>query len=203
MITERIKFQESELVGTIEEISARLSSPVTAYLIGGLAMIFHGSKAATKDVDVIIDSDAELKAFLSGAQKAGMTRLTDLPEDYADLKAYYVLDSESGIRMDVFLKQVCNGLILSHDMKTRAKPVLELQNLNVKVCSIEDIFLFKSITLRDDDLDDIAALAGGELDWNIIDIEVKKQPESGKWLPRLLDRLLDLEDEYGVVSPLR
>jgi hypothetical protein len=49
----------------------------------------------------------------------------------------------------------------------------------------------------------MAALAGAELDWNIIELEAKKQPESKKWLPRLYKRLVDLEDDYGVKSPLR
>jgi len=203
MVIGKVRFPREELIETIETISKNLQSPVTVHLIGGLAMIFHGTKATTKDVDAIIGSEGELKAFLSAAMKAGLSRITDLPEDYQDLRAYYILDSESGIRLDVFFGQVCNGLVLSDSMKKRARTVLELRNLTVKVCSIEDIFLFKSITMRDDDLADMATLAGRELDWNIIDIEIKSQPESMKWMQRLRDRLLDLEEDYGVVSPLR
>ncbi len=166
-------------------------------------MIFHGMKAATKDVDLIIDSEQELKVFLSASEKAGLRGIKDLPMEYLDLEAQVVLVAENGIRLDVFHQQVCNGLILSSDMKGRATKVYEFANLNIEAMSIEDIFLFKSITLRDDDLTDMATLAGTELDWNSIELEAKKQPESKKWLPRLYDRLLDLEDDYGVASPLR
>jgi len=203
MAVGRVRFPKDELLETIGSISKNLESPVTVHLIGGLAMIFHGNKATTKDVDAIISSEEELKTFLSAAMKARLSRITNLPEDYEDLSAYYILDSESGIRLDVFLRQVCNGLVLSDEMKKRARTVLELPNLIVKICSVEDIFLFKSITMRDDDLDDMATLAGMELDWNIIDLEVKTQPESAKWQRRMHDRLLDLEEDYGVVSPLR
>ena len=203
MIYERKRFPKDELLATLESISTNLDSAITIHLIGGLAMIFHGTKAVTKDVDAIFESEPNLKTFMSAAAIIGMKNITDLPEDYEDLKAYYILDAESGIRMDIFLQQVCNGLVLSDGMKKRARTVLELPNLTIKICSKEDIFLFKSITLRDDDLADMATLAGTELDWNIIDIEIKRQPDSAKWMKRMLERLTDLEDEYGIVSPLR
>lgn len=202
-MAERKKFEKDELLVVLKRISANLDSKVTLHLIGGLAMIFHGFKTATKDVDAILDSKTELKAFLSASQKARLRGVEDLQKEYLDLKAQIVLESENGARFDVFYKQVCNGLVISPDMKKRATKSYEFKNLDIKAMSIEDIFLFKSITLRDDDLADMAALAGAELDWNIIELEAKKQPESKKWLPRLYKRLVDLEDDYGVKSPLR
>ena len=202
MADPRNKFEKSELLATLEAISSRLDSKITIYLIGGLAMIFHGVKTVTKDVDIIFDSEPNLKAFLRAATATGMKNLSDLPEDYEDLNAYYILDSESGIRLDVFFNQVCNALVLSEGMKRRAKPVLELPNITIRACSKEDIFLFKSITLRDDDLEDMSALAEKQLDWNTIDIEIKTQPDSRKWMKRMLERLMDLEDDYGITSPL-
>ena len=88
-------------------------------------------------------------------------------------------------------------------MKKRTTKVFESPNLTIMAMSKEDIFLFKAITLRDDDLDDMATIAGAELDWNIIELEARTQPESDKWMPKLRERLLDLEDEHGVRSPLR
>lgn len=166
-------------------------------------MIFHGVKTVTKDVDIIFNSEPNLKAFLTAATATGMKNLSDLPEDYEDLNAYYISDSENGVRLDVFLNQVCNALILSKGMKERANIVYELPNITIRACSKEDIFLFKSITLRDDDLDDMATMAEKQLDWNTIDIEVKTQPDSRKWMKRMLERLMDLEDDYGITSPLR
>jgi hypothetical protein len=202
-MAERKKFEKDELIKTLSEISANLPSKITIYLIGGLAMIFHGYKTVTKDVDIILDSETALKAFLSASKKAGLKGVKNLTNEYQDLGTQIILESENGARLDVFYKRVCNGLVISPDMKNRAKKMYEFQNLEIKAMSVEDIFLFKSITLRDDDLADMATLAAAELDWNLIELEAKKQPESKKWLPRLYKRLVDLEDDYGVKSPLR
>ncbi len=202
-MVERKKFNETELTLVLEEISKHLESEITIYLIGGLAMVLHGFKAITKDVDIIIDTESDLQNFISASEKAGLKGLTEMTDEYVDLEAQIIFESENGIRLDIFYKQVCNGLILSEDMKSRATRVIELSNLTVLAMSNEDIFLFKSITLRDDDLEDMATIAGVELDWNTIELEARKQPRSKEWLPRLYDRLLELEDDYGVVSPLR
>ena len=87
-------------------------------------------------------------------------------------------------------------------MKQRAQTKLEFNNLTVHAMSGEDIFLFKSITMRDHDLVDMATIAAMELDWNTIEFEIKKQPNSEKWFPRVRERLMDLKDDYGVDSPL-
>ena len=58
------------------------------------------------------------------------------------------------------------------------------------------------ITLRDHDLVDMSTIAGSELDWNTIEFEIRKQPNSEKWFLRVTERLKDLYDEYGVDSPL-
>lgn len=202
-MVERKKFEKGELIEVLEDISEHLESEVTMYLIGGLAMIFHGFKTITKDVDVIFDSESSLQTFISASEKAGLKGISDLTEEYADLEAQIIFESENGVRLDIFYKQVCNGLILSENMKGRSTKVFKSENLTIMAMSKEDIFLFKSITLRDDDLQDMATIAGAELDWNLIEIEARMQPESKKWLPRLYDRLIDLEDDFGVVSPLR
>jgi len=201
-MTERIKFEKDDLLETLASISANLDSEITIYLIGGLAMIFHGFKAVTKDVDLIIDSDKKLRAFLSASEKAELNIADDLSEEYQDLEAQIVLIAENDVRLDVFYKQVCGGLLITSDMKERSSKVYEMDKLIIMAMSKEDIFLFKSITLRDDDLADMATIAGAELDWNVIEFEARNQPDSKKWLQRLSDRLLDLKDEYGVDSPL-
>ena len=199
---ERKKFEINELREVIEAISGHLGSEVTIYLIGGLAMIFHGFKAVTKDVDVIIERESDLHKFKAASRKAGLNEVKKMTEEYLDLEAQIIFESENGVRLDIFYRQVCNGLILSETMKKRSTKVFESPKLTIMAMSKEDIFLFKTITLRDDDLEDMATIAGSELDWNIIELEARTQPESKEWMPRLRERLLDLRDEYGVVSPL-
>ncbi|MDO9536936.1 MAG: hypothetical protein Q7J68_01290 [Thermoplasmata archaeon] len=201
-MTERRKYNKDELTLVLEEVSKHLEAETTVYLIGGLGMVLHGYKAITRDADIIFDSDEDLKRFMAAAEKAGLKSVSDKSAEYVQLGPQHILENQEGIRLDIFYKQVCNGLILSEDMKQRANKKLEFSNLTIKAMSGEDIFLFKSITLRDDDLVDMFSIAQTELDWNTIEFEMRKQPNSDKWFPRIRERLMDLKDEYGTDSPL-
>ena len=201
-MTKRKKYSKSELIPVLEEVSKHLETETTAYLIGGLAMVLRGYKAITYDVDIVFDTDEDLNRFMSAAEKAGLKSISDKSAEYVQLGPQHILENPAGIRMDIFYKQVCNGLILSEDMKQRAQTKLEFHNLTVHAMSAEDIFLFKSITMRDSDLEDMFRIAQMELDWNIIEIEIRKQPNSKEWFPRIRERLMDLKDEYGTDSPL-
>ena len=199
---ERRKFKQKELLDVFEVISKNIQSETKVYLIGGLGMVLHGLKASTKDVDLVFDTRPDLKKFVFACKHEGMDDIVQKTEEYIQLGTQNIFESKNGVRLDIFYKQVCNGLILSEDMKDRAQKSITFPNLEVFVMSKEDIFLFKSITLRDDDLEDMAALATTELDWNIIEIEARTQPRSKEWLPRLRERLMDLYDDHGVTSPL-
>lgn len=201
-MTERKKHDRNVLIPVLENIAKHLEAKTTAYLIGGLAMALHGYKAITFDVDIIFDNDDDLKRFMAAAEKTGMKTLSDKSAEYVQLGPQYILENKDEIRLDVFYKQVCNGLILSEDMKQRARKKLEMNNLTVNAMCGEDIFLFKSITMRDNYLEDMFSIAQTELDWNTIELEIRKQPKSKEWYSRVRDRLIELYDEYGVESPL-
>jgi len=201
-MTERKKYGEDELIPILEDISKHLEAETTVYLIGGLAMVLHGYKGITFDVDIVFDNNEDLNRFIAAAEKAGLKSISDKSEEYVQLGPQHILENQDGIRLDIFYKQVCNGLILSEDMKQRAQTNLELNGLTIHAMSGEDIFLFKSITLRDSDLEDMFRIAQTDMDWNTIEIEIRKQPNSGEWFPRIRERLMDLMDEYGVDSPL-
>jgi hypothetical protein len=201
-MNERKKHEKNVLIPVLENIAKHLEAETTIYLIGGLAMALHGYKAITFDVDIVFDTDEDLKRFMAAAEKAGMKTISDKSDEYVQLGPQYILENKDGIRLDIFYKQVCNGLILSEDMKRRAETKLEMNNLTVYAMSGEDIFLFKSITMRDNDLEDMFSIAQTELDWNTIELEIKKQPKSKEWFSRVRDRLIELYDEYGVESPL-
>ncbi len=201
-MTERKKHDKNVLIPVLEGISKHLEAETTVYLIGGLAMVLHGYKAITFDVDIVFDTDEDLKRFMVASEKAGMKTISDKSAEYVQLGTLHILENQNGIRLDIFYKQVCNGLVLSQDMKHRAQTKLELNNLTVHAMSGEDIFLFKSITMRDNDLADMFSIAQIELNWNTIEFEIRKQPNSEKWFPRVRDRLMDLKDDYGTDSPL-
>jgi hypothetical protein len=70
--------------------------------------------------------------------------------------------------------------------------------------SKEDIFLFKGITEREADLDDMRLLAESGLDWEVIRQECRNQSvSSGRlWENALLQNLVDLRDKHKIRSPI-
>jgi hypothetical protein len=201
-MTERRKFARDEVFAAIEEISRSLDAPIEVFLIGGLAMIIHGTKVATKDVDVVLSSHEMTKRFVSALRGLGFAEWRGPDPEYQALEASYILERDDGMRFDVFTGRVCRVVALTDGMMGRAveHPLPGL--LRLRVLMPEDLFILKSVTSREDDVDDMVALARMGLDWGMIAAEVRAQPDNWRWLAPFYDRLEGLEQERGVVSPL-
>jgi len=85
----------------------------------------------------------------------------------------------------------------------RAKPYATFGKLEVNLVAPEDIFLFKSMTERAGDLDDMALLAERGLDWQTILDECRSQSGGVILESFLAVRLQELEEEKSIVSPIR
>jgi hypothetical protein len=72
-------YEREELQAEIGEVGEALSKPVTAYLIGGGAMSLAGLKAATKDIDVVVQDAASLTRLSDALKAIGYTSSRDLP----------------------------------------------------------------------------------------------------------------------------
>lgn len=89
-------------------------------------------------------------------------------------------------------------------MRKRSKKLLELPHLVVYLCSTEDIFVFKTFTEREGDIQDCISLAEKGLDWNSILTELQEQiRQSGEdvWITWIGERL-DLLVEKGLNIPI-
>ncbi|MFH1100611.1 MAG: hypothetical protein V1726_01045 [Methanobacteriota archaeon] len=107
-------------------------------------------------------------------------------------------------RVDAFYKTVCRRFVLSEGMRKRAKILLALPHLDLYMCSNEDIFVFKTFTEREGDLQDCISLAQRGLDWNTIVGELQVQiRHSGEdiWITWIGERL-DLLIEKGLNIPV-
>ena len=82
----------------------------------------------------------------------------------------------------MFLKVVCDGLFLSSGMMERANKIVYGAYLTLYLASFEDIFLFKSVTTRPDDLDDMATLVDPTFNWDAVEKEARAQNDSWKWI---------------------
>jgi len=199
----RKEFKKGKLIEALDDISKQLKRPLEAFLVGGLSMIFHGAKLATKDIDIVFSDQKDARTFIKAANEIGFSDASNLGHEYIELKARCVLEGKDEVRFDIFIEKVCNALSFSQGMKARAQIMYDRDTLKLYVASVEDIFLFKAITSRPEDLADMATLAGKDIQWNIVEEEARSQDDSWKWIGRLHGRLEELEEEYGIPSPLK
>jgi len=195
-------FTEADLIAALGEIGSKLRRRISAYLIGGCAMMFIGRKVATKDIDVVFKSAHDAKDFMTAAKKAGFGYVLRPTGEYDALGTSAIIEDSRGMRFDIFDRRVCRSLELSEDMKSRAQLYGGFGNLEVYLMSPEDIFLFKGITERETDLDDMRMLAEAGLDWQTIESECLSQKRSGRWTYMLGTKLLELRAEFGISSPI-
>ena len=195
-------FGEADLTKALEGSGRHVSRKVTAYLIGGCAMTFMGRKVATKDIDIVLGSSDDAKKFTIALGQVGFASVRHLTSPYAMMDAFDIVEDNEGMRFDIFERQVCNALVLSNGMKSRARLYRTFGNLEVHLMAPEDIFLFKGITEREADLDDMRILAEVGLEWKTIEAECLSQTPSGRWAYLLGTKLMELHKKFGIASPI-
>lgn len=169
-------------------------------------MAFYGLKDATKDIDIILATKDELNNLKTTLEAIGYQE----PEPAVITRAYNkmqtsaMLENQDGFRWDLFITKVCNALTLSATMKQRATPLYKGNRLTILIASKEDIFLFKGITEREADLEDMRILAESGLEWDIINQECQSQSTACgiSWEDALYQNLLDLKTKYDIESPI-
>ena len=191
-----------EIKELLVQIDAQLQSKVDIYAIGGLVLLYHKLKPATKDLDLIVSSGKEYHYLKTVLHE--LKFIETKPEfGYDHFNLSQILISKD-FRIDLFSSTVCKGFSLSKDMIHRAEKVIQLSNLSLHLCSNEDTLLFKTMTEREGDLNDCIALASRGLDWNSILKELKHQIHlSGRkvWITWVGERL-DLLIERGLNIPI-
>ena len=200
-MADRNMFGKVELIESLDDISGDIERPIRGYLIGGLAMVLRGSKAVTKDIDIVFKNEGSARVFIKALQQNGYSEPRKLTKEYIKMNASYVFKNGKGQQFDVFVNQVCNGLFLSKRMIDRSINAFESGNINLRALSLDDIFLFKGITEREHDIEDMYSIATSVINWEVIEEELRRQPESWKWLYKYHERLIDLKEKYHVESP--
>jgi len=197
-MAERKNFKRNVIEQTLQKIGEKMTRTTDVYLIGGGAMIFYGRKTATKDIDIVFTSLDDLQGFQEAAEVVGFKSASDPGEEYRNIGAWVILEDEQGIRLDLFHQKVCNALELTSSIKARAIHFRDLGTLIIHLVSPEDIVLFKGITERESDLEDIRILAEVGLDWRVVEDECLNQRDSGRWANLLLYKLDELRSRYGI-----
>jgi len=195
-----LKFKQLEKL--FHEIDKQLKAEVNIYVIGGAVLLYHGLKPATKDIDIITADDCNYVAFENALKSINFKPKTPTGI-YKKLNLGAILERDD-YRIDVFNKTVCKMLALSEGMKKRANEIINHNNLKVYLCSNEDIFIFKSLTEREGDLEDNISLVQHGINWTIVLEEIILQINtSGQdvWITWIGERFDKLE-EKGINIPI-
>jgi biotin operon repressor len=200
---ERKYFNREEITKRLQLIGERLPYPIKVYMIGGGAMGLRREKEVTKDVDIVLINPNELDVFIKTLKNLGYHHNSTISEEYEKLRVAALLRNDEFFQFDIFLKIVCNALELSDEMKRRAEEYGEFKNIHLYLAAPEDIFLFKSITERDKDLEDMIVLLRKGIDEKIIIEECQRQRlKSGRiWEAFVVTKIEELEKRYNVTVP--
>lgn len=201
----RERFDSRYIRSELERIAEHLEEPLTVFLIGGGAMAFRGLKDATKDIDLVVSSGEELGHLPAVLLELGYETVREVDEEYEELGAKQILENEDGCRIDVFNRQVMDGLILSPGIRERSERYLAVGNLVVQLVSPEDIFLFKAVAGRADDIEDMFSLLQTGLDFDIVREELETQIdllEQELFVTYVNEALIDMAEQYNVTTPL-
>ena len=195
-------FEKKELENWLVNVSRYVSKPVTIYLIGGCAMSFKGYKASTKDIDIVMLSKADFDVINSAIMEAGYKLETDLEDEFYLTALAVYLKGDS--RIDLFLKKVGKMLAFTPKMAERATIDNKLGMLTVALVSNEDIFLFKSMTPRPEDIKDCELLIGAGLEWNAVFDEIAEQSKAeDKWFFWTFEKICIIENESNISIPIK
>ena len=194
---------KDDIEESLTRVGASLPHDVTAYLIGGCAMILYNAKVATKDIDLVMTVEKDVEAVVAALSGTGFTEAMPDDDTYCRLGTATMMQDSRGTRFDMFLETVCRKLRITDRMVSRSTRHAVYGRLTINLVSPEDIFLFKSVTERAGDLDDMALLAERGLDWEVILSECVYQSRDVILEAFLAIRLQELEEAKGIVSPIK
>jgi len=197
-------FDSNYIEKEIKKINENLSKQIKIYIFGGGAMSFFDLKTATKDIDIILTSEKDTSELIKTLYKTGYNKIETKEPIYIKMKTREIIENKDGFRWDIFVNKICGGLSFSKDMQTRAKQLKNLSNIKTYLISPEDIFIFKAVTSRPRDREDMFVLFSHGLDVNIIKNEIQKQTildEDNAWLSYFFVGLDELVSEYNIIFP--
>lgn len=182
-------------------IDSKSKTKLNAYLIGGGALMNYGIKGLTKDIDLVVKTKKEYDLLYRIIKSLGYKE-TAHTDGICRLTVSAALQKEDA-RLDLFLNKICGKMDFSSAMVLRAKTAFEGKNFFVYVASMEDIFVFKTITDRVGDKSDCEAILQQNPKWKIILEEMLAQAKNGEqgWITYINERLLELE-EKGFSIPI-
>src|SRR3989338_3148872 len=128
-------------------ISNKLTKQITVYAIGGTAMMFHGLKDATLDVDLVFENTHSRDAFKTALLALGYNKMDSILV-YGKKKNHPEMFTLGKERFDLFVHDVID-FVFSNAMRERAASIHKFNtNLILKIADPHDLILMKCATDR-------------------------------------------------------
>ncbi len=188
-------------------IAKKLKKEITVYAVGGTAMMFHGLKDTTKDIDLVFENEKDRKEFENAAISLGYKKMNSIKVYGMDRENRPIMltrQKENTERFDLFKYEVIS-FFFSKNMRKRSLNTFEFGNkLIVKIADLHDLIIMKCATDRQRDAEDVKNIIENQkIDWTIIIDEIKNQQQLGKkraiW--ELGDFLEKIKNQIGVDVP--
>jgi hypothetical protein len=201
----RERFDSDYICSEFDRIGQRLDDSLTVFLIGGGAMAFRDLKNTTKDIDLFVSSGTDLGQLQATLLDLDYEIIREPSTEYDELGAQRIIENDERCRIDLFNQQVVDKLVLSDGIRGRSERYIETGQLTVALVSPEDIFLFKAVAGRTDDIEDMFALMQTGLEFAVVEDELTIQIEllgQEFFVTSVNEALDDLEARYNVTTPL-
>jgi hypothetical protein len=196
------KHSSQALEEQLELLGRGIEKEVEVYLLGGANLIFRSLKDSTKDIDVVVKERSDFEVIEERLKNMGYEKRVEM---VGDIKSF-VLEKEGAPRFDIFVSQVCRGLILSATMIERSERIGKgYGKLKVYLLSPTDISLLKCVTEREGDMEDVGVMVKkGEMDWKALMKEIEEQERAtGTFFSfSVLDTVEILEERSGIKIPV-
>lgn len=188
-----------------QDIGKKTSEETEAYLLGGENMRMKGLKDRTKDCDIVVDDDKALQTITKSLLDLGYKSLNKeyFTNDDRRIDPFDILEHPARSRIDLFKTRIARKLVLSDTMIQKAK-VEKFDKFKLGILSNEDVFLLKSVTLREGDIQDLGKIAqSGNFNWEIVWEELIDQEHLTRmnFSSLVLDSLDYLHEQTNIRSP--
>ncbi|HLC84634.1 MAG TPA: hypothetical protein VJH22_02470 [Candidatus Nanoarchaeia archaeon] len=184
-------------------IAQKLNKTVTVYAIGGTAMMFHGLKDTTLDVDLVFENTESRDVFKGGLIALGYKKM-DSVIVYGKKKNHPEMFTLGKERFDLFVNDVID-FVFSKSMQERATATHQFEkNLILKIADPHDLILMKCATDRLKDKDDARnIIQSRQIRWDILIKEAQNQIILGRETAvfDLGEFLEHLKEEMNIAIP--
>lgn len=161
-------------------IARILNKKITAYAVGGTAMMFLGIKDSTLDIDLVFENERDKSIFKEAIKSLGYREI-DVIKVYGARRNQPEMLKLNDERFDLFVVNVID-FVFSENMQKRAESIHQFgENLILKIADPHDIILMKCATDRLKDKDDARKIIDlWKVKWELLVEEAKNQIELGK-----------------------